>query len=422
MFASNDTITGSASNDKLKGYGGNDTINGGDGVDTAAYSMSRSSYNVTTTASGYQVAALSGSEGTDTLTNVEYIQFADQTVALAAIAPVVQQGTPGPDTLTGTSGDDAIYGFAGNDTLYGLAGNDILDGGTGADRMEGGTGSDIYYVDNAGDEVIESADSIALLSGRMVLALGSDIDKVIASIDYTLGSYVEHLELAGTAIRGIGNAQDNTLTGNTGNNILTGGAGNDTLNGGTGTDTAAFSSSKSSYTITHTGSTYTVRANSGTDGTDTLTNVERLQFSDTKIALDITGNNNACYDTSGLANAGQVYRLYQAAFNRTPDAAGLAYWIATADASAPLTAIATTFALGAEFANRYGSLTDHQFIDQLYQNVLHRPGEAAGAAYWYGKLDAHVMSREQLLVGFSESTENQAAVIGVIQNGIDYTT
>lgn len=73
------------------------------------------------------------------------------------------------------------------------------------------------------------------------------------------------------------------------------------------------------------------------------------------------------------------------------------------------------------FASKYGNLSNHQFVDQLFQNVLHRPGDAAGATYWYLQVDNSLQTRAQLLTGFSESVENQAAVIGVIQNGISYT-
>mgnify|MGYP002399305212 CR=1 FL=1 len=213
------------------------------------------------------------------------------------------------------------------------------------------------------------------------------------------------------------------ISGTSGNDILASTPGNNSVDGGSGIDTMLYSSkAKANYTITPTSTGYTVTDNVGTDGTDTLTNVERLQFSNAKIALDISNNPNACFDLSGPANAGSVYRLYQAAFNRTPDQVGIAYWIGQGDASVSLTNIAAGFTGSVEFQNTYGNLADHQFVDQIYQNVLHRAGESAGTAYWYGQLDSHAQTRQQVLVGFSESTENQAAVIGVIQNGIDYTT
>jgi hypothetical protein len=50
--------------------------------------------------------------------------------------------------------------------------------------------------------------------------------------------------------------------------------------------------------------------------------------------------------------------------------------------------------------------------------VLHRAPDAAGYDFWTQAL--HTSSRADVLVGFSESAENQAQVIGAIQHGIDY--
>jgi len=131
-------------------------------------------------------------------------------------------GGRGNDTLLGGTGSDTLYGEDGNDMLYGQAGNDTLSGGAGADTMDGGVGNDWYSVDNAGDVVIERANG-----GK---------DRVNASVSFTLGANVEDMVLSGTAITGIGNNLNNSITGNAGNNILAGRAGNDRLNGGAGND------------------------------------------------------------------------------------------------------------------------------------------------------------------------------------------
>jgi Ca2+-binding RTX toxin-like protein len=145
-------------------------------------------------------------------------------------------GHAGNDALDGGAGDDWLHGGAGNDKLIGGIGNDVLDGGTGADTMTGGAGDDIYYVDNAGDQLIEAA--------------GAGHDKVYSSISYTLSDNVEDLVLTGKAnLSATGNALDNVITGNDGNNVINGGAGNDwidgdhgadTLTGGAGNDTFVF--------------------------------------------------------------------------------------------------------------------------------------------------------------------------------------
>ena len=75
--------------------------------------------------------------------------------------------------------------------------------------------------------------------------------------------------------------------------FFTGGAGDDSINGGEGIDTATFSLQKANYTISKVASGFRVEANIGNDGSDTLSNIERLQFFDKKIALDLTPDGNA---------------------------------------------------------------------------------------------------------------------------------
>jgi serralysin len=59
------------------------------------------------------------------------------------------------------------------------------------------------------------------------------------------------------------------------------------------------------------------------------------------------------------------------------------------------------------------------FITLLYNNVLGRKPDATGLADWQRAFDQG-SSRAEVLIGFSESPENQANVIGLIANGIQY--
>ena len=132
------------------------------------------------------------------------------------------------DRLEGRGGKDRLYGKEGDDLLYGGAGDDQLIGGLGTDLMFGGTGNDAYEVDNTGDVVSEET-SPGIDDGG--------VDTVKSSISFTLGAFIEKLQLTGTAaIDGAGNALANTLKGNDAANVLSGQAGSDTLSGGGGDD------------------------------------------------------------------------------------------------------------------------------------------------------------------------------------------
>ncbi len=66
---------------------------------------------------------------------------------------------------------------------------------------------------------------------------------------------------------------------------------NDSLDGGEGIDIAGYEETGSNYKISNSGSTWEII--SANNGTDTLKNIERLVFSDKKIALDLTPDGNA---------------------------------------------------------------------------------------------------------------------------------
>lgn len=95
----NDTIIGNAianvlkgggGNDTITGGGGNDTVDGGAGTDTVVYSGNKANYAVTYNSSTQTFSLVdlrSGSpDGTDTVTNLEYFQFADGTLSSSALA------------------------------------------------------------------------------------------------------------------------------------------------------------------------------------------------------------------------------------------------------------------------------------------------------------------------------------------------
>lgn len=135
-----------------------------------------------------------------------------------------------------------------------------------------------------------------------------------------------------------------------------------------------------------------------------------------KEPADLVAALRASYDNTTYVDP--VVRLYQAAFVRTPDAAGLGYWTARRRGGTSIAAIAQHFAGSGELRAMYGTLTNRGFVQRVYQNVLGRPGDAAGIDYWTQQLDTRQRTRGTVLLGFSESPENKAAQVGRVHAAV----
>lgn len=105
------------------------------------------------------------------------------------------------------------------------------------------------------------------------------------------------------------------------------------------------------------------------------------------------------------SKTGGVTRLYRAFFLRPPDTPGLQYWWDGVNNGRSLHRIANIMASSAEFIERYGNLTNADYVDRVYQNVLGRPADPDGKAHWVGELESGKRTRGQVMVGFSESSE-----------------
>ncbi len=107
--------------------------------------------------------------------------------------------------------------------------------------------------------------------------------------------------------------------------------------------------------------------------------------------------------TSG--SAGAVTRLYWAFLQRAPEGAGLNYWSGEVDAGrADLSTVSDSFANSAEFAATYGTLSNQEFLDLVYDNVLGRRADDRGFNYWLSQLEAGA-SRGDLMLAFANSPE-----------------
>jgi hypothetical protein len=178
-----------------------------------------------------------------------------------------------------------------------------------------------------------------------------------------------------------------------------------TIDGGSGLDTLVLFGHTDQYHITHTATGFSIFGNGVNEW---VTNVERLKFTNGYVALDINGH------------AGEAYRLYQAAFDRTPDSAGLGFNTHSLDVGLSLSDVAQQFITSAEFQSKYGNPSDADWVTLLYQNVLHRAPDQSGYDFHMWELSVG-LTRAQQLAEFSESPENQANVIGQIQDGMFMT-
>ena len=147
-----------------------------------------------------------------------------------------------------------------------------------------------------------------------------------------------------------------------------------------------------------------------TSGIDELTNVSLLKFDDKDMSLesDIKGTFD---QVTGLnTDSGEMFRLYNAAFARFPDADGLKYWIDEFSSGRNTRrVVAQSFLGSAEFTEKYGSnVSDETYVNNLYKNVLGRDADTEGLNYWVGNLSSGLETRYEALLGFAESAENKA--------------
>jgi Domain of unknown function (DUF4214)/RTX calcium-binding nonapeptide repeat (4 copies) len=181
-----------------------------------------------------------------------------------------------------------------------------------------------------------------------------------------------------------------------GDDRLEGGPGDDLIDGGDGFDTAVYRDLRANFAITGTTGNRVVQAG-GSEGRDTVRNVEALEFAD-KTLFDVVGTDAT------------VARLYSAAFGRAPDAPGLAHQLEALHAGWSPVGLAQNFLASAEFVSRFGTgQSDDAFVTMLYGNVLNRAPDPPGYAVQIDAL-AHGLSRAQLLINFGDSAENQAKV------------
>jgi Ca2+-binding RTX toxin-like protein len=223
-----------------------------------------------------------------------------------------------------------------------------------------------------------------------------------------------------------GSAGNDVLAGYSGDDAITTGGGYDQVYAGVGNDRItltrgdAFVDGGSGFDVVHLpgragtyGQSKTAEGwqfwNNAEGINANLASVERVAFSDGILAFDIDGN------------AGIMYRLYQAAFDRVPDTEGLSYWVGRMDSGILAEAIADSFINSPEGRSVYGTpgnVSNSHFVDLLYTHTLGRDYDSDGYNYWVNRLETGQTNRKDLLAFFAESNENKARVHDAIDDGI----
>ena len=333
-LAGDDTLRGGAGDDTLDGGPGNDTLDGGENGkygDAVSFGTATIGVNVDLTAG----TSTDGTGGVDTLVNIEHINgtpWAD-TLKGNAATNWFRPGA-GNDSVNGAGGDDvvmyedssagvivnlktgvasgaaigadtltsieAVHGSSYDDQItlsdsewgyvFSRAGNDRLIGGAGSETFYGGSGND--YIDGAGgnDRVSyyeDTYDSAGVATNGVTVNLSSGVatdnwgnTDTLLSIEKVQGS-----QFSDTLT---GDSQANQLEGMGGDDTLRGGGGFDQLDGGSGIDTAEYSGARANYRLARaTAGTYflTDTRVGSPEGTDVLTSIEQLKFSDTTTDL-----------------------------------------------------------------------------------------------------------------------------------------
>ncbi|WP_158272251.1 family 16 glycosylhydrolase, partial [Caulobacter sp. HMWF009] len=276
-----DQLSGSSGDDVLVGGLGADTLLGGAGVDTAIFAGAASRYTVYAAGSVYFVrdGAVSANSGVDQVSGIEKLTFSDRSGTIESFASgVALVGSGNADTLVATAGQNLFVGGLGDDTLTGGSGLDVaLYAGPASRYTVRPDGSGGYYVEDnqlgAGSE-------------------GRDRVSGIEALQFSDGVFdPRSLVVAGTIVGGAGA------------DTLVGSAGNDVLNGAAGDDTAVYGGARARYTVVPDGTGgFRVIDSLGSpagDGSDALTAVEWLAFSDGVVSANATAQGAYLTGTAG---------------------------------------------------------------------------------------------------------------------------
>ena len=280
---------------------------------------------------------------------------------------------------------EVLVGTADDDTIYPGGGWDVIDGGDGFDTVViVGSSTQFKIVFDNGVTYIDSLSGASASTERAQL---TNVEQVEFVTDRKKVSLVV-------------------------NDSFKGQPGIDYFDGGLGLDTVVYSGPQDRYTINKSGNRYVVSEPTGSDDTDNLVNIERLQFSNGKVALDVeTGNAGEAAKLIG-ALLGPTYVKDKALAGIVINLLDQKY---TSDTIAKL-GIATPMFLGMA-----GSSSNTDFVKQVFTNVVGRAPTPSESSTYVNMLDAGT-SQSALALMAAQTDLNAARInlVGLIQHGLEF--
>lgn len=317
----------------------------------------------------YTVMSYSASPGLSLATVLDYYPTTPMVLDIAAIQYVY-----GANTSFHAGDDTYVYNDTGKymETIWDAAGRDTI-------RYDGVQDSFINLNPGYGSTI----------GNRVHILSNTALPQIVNNVWIAFGVQLEN------ATGGAGNDQ---ITGNDGDNLLSGRGGNDLLDGKAGDDSALYSGRIGQFKVVRNASGYLVTDKTGVEGSDQLSNIEHLRFTDKTVNLAVA----AQAKTINAATLKSLVELYVAFFNRVPDGDGMSYWISQAAAGASIPSIANNFYSAAvQFSSVTGysaTMTNTAFVNLIYKNVLGRAtADADGLAYWTNALARGTETRGTLV-------------------------
>ena len=273
---------------------------------------------------------------------------------------------------------EKLTGTSGNDNFYPRGGWDLIDGGAGFDT--------VYVQGNS------TGYKVALINGVTYI---DSVSSASASIQETQLINVELIQF------------DDKAVDLTASMRFTNRPGDERFVGGAGVDVLSYELNRSSYEVSKSGNLFVVTDNVGNGGVDVLTSIERLQFKDVKLALDLNGN------------AGDVVKTLGAVFGATaiknhPEYVGLG--LTYRDSGMSYQAL---MALALKAANL---TSPESIVAQLWLNVMRKEGSPSELQPFVQMLKAGTPP-EDLGVLAANTAQNLTNInlVGLTNSGVVYS-